>query len=114
MCFMQTESVLQTKNRSGPAKNQFSVALVITMVKQCSPGSGVVSSVNCFNCLFRMWVTIMVKQCSPGSGVVSSVNCFKLFIQDVGYNHGKTMLSSWERGGLISKLFQTLYSGCGL
>ena len=25
---MQTESVLQTKNRSGPAKNRFSVALV--------------------------------------------------------------------------------------
>ena len=28
MRFMQTESVLQTKNRSGPAKNWFSVALV--------------------------------------------------------------------------------------
>ena len=28
--FMQTESVLQTKNRSGPAKNRFSVALVTT------------------------------------------------------------------------------------
>ena len=28
--FMQTESVLQTKNRSGPAKNRFSVALKIT------------------------------------------------------------------------------------
>ena len=28
MRFMQTESVLQTKNRSGPAKNRFSVALV--------------------------------------------------------------------------------------
>ena len=27
MRFTQTESVLQTKNRSGPAKNQFSVAL---------------------------------------------------------------------------------------
>ena len=27
MCFMQTESVLQTKNRSEPAKNGFSVAL---------------------------------------------------------------------------------------
>ena len=27
MHFMQTESVLQTKNRSGPAKNRFSVAL---------------------------------------------------------------------------------------
>ena len=27
MGFMQTESVLQSKNRSGPAKNQFSVAL---------------------------------------------------------------------------------------
>ena len=29
--FMQTESVLQTKNRSGPAKNRFSVALVLTL-----------------------------------------------------------------------------------
>ena len=28
MGFMQTESVLQTKNRSRPAKNRFSVALV--------------------------------------------------------------------------------------
>ena len=28
MCFMQTESVLQTKNRSKSAKNRFSVALV--------------------------------------------------------------------------------------
>ena len=27
MRFMRTESVLQTKNRSGPAKNRFSVAL---------------------------------------------------------------------------------------
>ena len=27
MRFMQTELVLQSKNRSGPAKNQFSVAL---------------------------------------------------------------------------------------
>ena len=27
MRFMQTESVLQTKNRSGPTKNRFSVAL---------------------------------------------------------------------------------------
>ena len=31
MRFMQTESVLQTKNRSEPAKNRFSVALVITV-----------------------------------------------------------------------------------
>ena len=30
MRFMQTESVLQTKNRSGPAKNRFSVALHLT------------------------------------------------------------------------------------
>ena len=29
MCFMQTESVLQTKNRSRPAKNRFSVALTL-------------------------------------------------------------------------------------
>ena len=28
MCFMQTESVLETENRSGPAKKRFSVALV--------------------------------------------------------------------------------------
>ena len=28
MRFMQTESVLQTKNRSEPTKNRFSVALV--------------------------------------------------------------------------------------
>ena len=27
MRFMQSESVLQTKNRSGPAKDRFSVAL---------------------------------------------------------------------------------------
>ena len=33
MRFMQTESVLQTKNRSEPAKNRFSVALErITLV----------------------------------------------------------------------------------
>lgn len=27
-------------------------------------------------------------------------------IMDVGFNHGKTMLSGWEKGGLINKLFQ--------
>ena len=32
MRFMRTESVLQTKNRSGPAKNRFSVALEVTPV----------------------------------------------------------------------------------
>ena len=32
MSFMQTESVLQAKNRSGPAKNQFSVALLGNMM----------------------------------------------------------------------------------
>ena len=31
MRFMKTESVLQTKNRSGPAKNRFSVALLMTI-----------------------------------------------------------------------------------
>ena len=31
MRFMQTESVLQTKNRSGPAKNRFPVALITTV-----------------------------------------------------------------------------------
>ena len=30
VCFMQIESVLQTKNRSELAKNQFSVALVVS------------------------------------------------------------------------------------
>ena len=30
MGFMQNESVLQTKNRSEPAKNRFSVALLFT------------------------------------------------------------------------------------
>ena len=30
MCFMQTESVLKTKHWSGPAKNRFSVALIMT------------------------------------------------------------------------------------
>ena len=29
MCFMQIESVLQIKNRSEPAKNRFSVALIM-------------------------------------------------------------------------------------
>ena len=32
MRFMQTESVLQTKNRSEPAKNRFSVALLPGLV----------------------------------------------------------------------------------
>ena len=32
MRFMQTESVLQTKNRSRPAKNRFSVALDETIL----------------------------------------------------------------------------------
>ena len=32
MRFMQIESVLQTKNRSEPAKNRFSVALVSTNI----------------------------------------------------------------------------------
>ena len=32
MRFMQTESVLQTKNRSGPAKNRFSVALPYMLI----------------------------------------------------------------------------------
>ena len=33
--FMQTESVLQTKNRSGPAKNRFSVALLYKLWWKC-------------------------------------------------------------------------------
>ena len=32
MRFMQIESVLQTKNRSEPAKNRFSVALLVTIL----------------------------------------------------------------------------------
>ena len=32
MRFMQIESVLQTKNRSEPAKNRFSVALVVRVI----------------------------------------------------------------------------------
>ena len=41
MRFMQTESVLQTKNRPGPAKNRFSVALggiwnlIISVLDHC-------------------------------------------------------------------------------
>ena len=31
MRFMQIESVLQTKNRSEPAKNRFSVAMIMTI-----------------------------------------------------------------------------------
>ncbi|XP_052273112.1 patatin-like phospholipase domain-containing protein 7 isoform X2 [Dreissena polymorpha] len=27
-------------------------------------------------------------------------------VMEVGYNHGRTMLTGWERGGLINKLFQ--------
>ena len=34
MGFMQTESVLQSKNRSGPAKNRFSVALIGTNIQR--------------------------------------------------------------------------------
>ena len=30
VCFMQIESVLQTKNQSEPAKNRFSVALLMS------------------------------------------------------------------------------------
>ena len=33
MCFMQIETVLQTKNRSEPAKNLFSVALLKMVFK---------------------------------------------------------------------------------
>ena len=32
MRFMQTESVLQAKNRSEPTKNRFSVALVYSVI----------------------------------------------------------------------------------
>ena len=41
MRFMQIESVLQTINRSEPAKNRFSVALGYTISSLCEPdGSG--------------------------------------------------------------------------
>ena len=36
MRFMQIESVLQTKNRSEPAKNRFSVALTVTYISWSS------------------------------------------------------------------------------
>ena len=39
MRFMQTESVLQTKNRSGPAKNRFSVALVYLLYSKFQDSS---------------------------------------------------------------------------
>ena len=35
MCFMQTESVLQTKTPSEPAKNRFSVALKCSILGLC-------------------------------------------------------------------------------
>ena len=38
MRFMQTESVLQTKNRSRPAKNRFSVALITVMILSFGTG----------------------------------------------------------------------------
>ena len=45
MLFMQTESVLQTKNRSGPTKNRFSVALVW----RCAHGLDIISWINFFH-----------------------------------------------------------------
>ena len=45
MRFMQTESVLQTKNGSGPAKNRFSVALLGSTV----PVENSASLVSCWN-----------------------------------------------------------------
>ena len=47
MCFMQIESVLQTKNRSEPAKNRFSVALpwgILTPGGQAAQGV----KINCY------------------------------------------------------------------
>ena len=45
MRFMQIESVLQTKNRSEPAKNRFSVALIgshfeLLLLRSVAPASG--------------------------------------------------------------------------
>ena len=37
MRFMQIESVIQAKNRSEPAKNQFSVALLWVLIRIASP-----------------------------------------------------------------------------
>ena len=45
MRFMQTESVLQTKNRSGQAKNRFSVALYLNVSYLKNPN---ISEI-CFN-----------------------------------------------------------------
>ena len=36
MRFMQIESVLQTINRSQPAKNRFSVALIVMLLPTCT------------------------------------------------------------------------------
>ena len=49
MRFMQTESVLQTKNRSGPAKNRFSVALLWIIV-DANNKNFVLSLENAFLC----------------------------------------------------------------
>ena len=46
MRFMQTESVLQTKNRSGPAKNRFSIALLGIYVLNYK------NNASCINCNF--------------------------------------------------------------
>ena len=55
MRFMQIESVLQTKNRSEPAKNRFSVALVATpATKTVVPNSDLESM-----------IVIMCKTSSP-------------------------------------------------
>ena len=72
MLFMQTESVLQTKNRSGPAKNRFSVALLYDndpkfLAEQCRPRSDLirvctVPTVCHFVCIFWMHKSIVKPQ----------------------------------------------------
>ena len=49
MRFMQIESVLQTKNRSGPAKNRFSVALhlLLSLMKGLNQTESAV---------FKLWI----------------------------------------------------------
>ena len=64
MRFMQTESVLQTKNRSGPAKNRFSVALPITIaslisIKTCIVGTNY-NSLTDLHKKHMLWVLIRI------------------------------------------------------
>ena len=57
MGFMQTESVLQSKNRSGPAKNRFSVALAMTLNAGFPPHG-------CFKTSFRQYLIVNIRKTS--------------------------------------------------